>query len=687
MAEPTPRRILIVDDQQEIHDTFDRIFGEERTDDAALDDFESRFLEEEDGEHEEVCIDMSEIQYELEHVNSGERALEAVQESVERKEEYSVAFVDMRMPTGMDGMETAEQLWRIDPNLHVIICTAYSDHVWRHVVERLGHNDQLLLLKKPFEADEARQLALALSEKSRLSAIQQKRVYDLGREVERRRTAEETMRAMAHQDALTKLPNRPYLLEKLTKIVAKHGEDEVPQTAVLFLDLDNFKIINDSLGHDAGDELLNQVACRLRECVRTQDTTSRVTNKKGAKKGLKKKGAKKGETVRLGGDEFVVLLERLANPYDALVVAQRIVARVSEPFQIEDRLVNVGTSVGVAYICDEIKDANEALRNADTAMYRAKNSGKGRVAVFDQSMHEEVVHRMELENELRSAIDDGAFSLNYQPIVDLQRGIIQGVEVLMRWTSKDGSTVPPNQFVPIMEEIGLISRVGEWVLETSMRDYIHLMANMAEIEDRSFYLGVNVSRRQLSDPFFCQRLEEILERTGFDRRRLKLEMNESTDSRNCEQALNTMVELHDAGVGIQIDDFGKGQSSLTCFQDYPIETVKIDRSFTASIANDHGHAVITQAIVELAHHLGAKIVAEGVESTNQLDALREWGCDAAQGYLFSPPLTREALGVLLNDPLQSMGIKMLREGHTPIVVPDGGMLEQTVPGGSPINSD
>jgi predicted signal transduction protein with EAL and GGDEF domain len=686
MTETTPRRILIVDDQQEIHDTFGRIFGEERANDSALDDFESRFLEEGGDDQADGAEDVSTIQYSLEHVNSGERAVEAVQESVDAKLEYSVAFVDMRMPMGMDGMETAEQLWKIDPSLHVIICTAYSDHVWRKVVDRLGHNDQLLLLKKPFEADEARQLALALSEKSRLAAVQQKRVYDLGREVERRRDAEETMRVMAHQDALTKLPNRPYLLEKLTKIVAQYGEDSVPQNAVLFLDLDNFKIINDSLGHDTGDELLNQVASRLRECVRTQDTTSRVTNKKGAKKGPKI-GVKKGETVRLGGDEFVVLLERLANPYDALVVAQRIVARISEPFSIDDRLVNIGTSVGVAYICDRIKDAHEALRNADTAMYRAKNSGKGRVAVFDQSMHEEVVSRMELENELRSAINDGAFSLNYQPIVDLERGIIQGVEVLIRWTSKDGQVVSPMKFVPIMEEIGLISRVGEWVLESSMRDYTHLMAQIVEEQDRSFYLGVNVSRRQLSDPFFCERLEEILERTGFDRRRLKLEMNESTDSRNCEQALNTMIDLHAAGVGIQIDDFGKGQSSLTCFQDYPIEAVKIDRSFTSSIASDHGHAVITQAIVELAHHLGAKIVAEGVESINQLNALRAYGCDAAQGYLFSPPLTREALGVLLRDPMQSMGIKMLRDGKQPIVVTETTSLEQTIPGGSPIQTD
>jgi diguanylate cyclase (GGDEF)-like protein len=672
MSEPRPRRILIVDDQQEIHDTFGRIFAEERSDDTALADFESRFLEEDGEEQEGNAPNDFSAQYTLDHVQSGELAVEAVQNAVDSNTEYSVAFVDMRMPLGMDGMETAEQLWKIDPCLHVVICTAYSDHVWAHVVERLGHSDQLLLLKKPFEADEARQLALALSEKGRLAKIQRKKVYDLGREVERRRTAEESMRIMAHRDALTDLPNRPYLLEKLTKIVAKHGDDKVPQNAVLFLDLDNFKIINDSLGHDAGDELLNQVAWRLRECVRTDDTTSRVTDKKG-------------ETVRLGGDEFVILLEWLVNPNDALVVAQRIVTRISESFTIQGRFVNVGTSVGVAYICDRIKDANEALRNADTAMYRAKHSGKGQVAVFDQSMHEDVVRRMELENELRRAIEEESFSLNYQPIVDLQRGTIQGVEVLIRWTSDDGQVVPPNEFLPIIEEIGLIGQVGEWVLETSIREFTLLKDEISADYDHDLYLGVNVSHRQLSDPFFCDRLEDILQRTGFDRRQLKLEMNESTDSRNCEHALNTMLDLHKAGVGIQIDDFGKGQSSLTCFQAYPIETVKIDRSFTASIAIDHSHAVITQAIVQLAHHLGAKIVAEGVESQDQLESLKEWGCDAVQGYLFSPPLTSKELGVLLRDQKQSRGIRMLHESAGPVIIPDIIPIQQTPPISPEIN--
>ncbi|MGI9474212.1 MAG: EAL domain-containing protein [Rubripirellula sp.] len=655
MSETQPRRrLLIVDDQQEIHDTFERIFSPERPEDAALSDFEKRFLEA-DTEASSKVRDAN-PDYELEHANSGEMAAAMVRHAVDQGLEYAVAFVDMRMPQGLDGMETTELLWSIDPDLHIVICTAFSDHVWENVLNRLGLNDRLLLLKKPFESDEARQLALALSEKSRLAAIQKRKVQDLGREVERRRRAEESMRDMAHRDALTNLPNRPYLLEKLARLVTQSGKASSAHHAVLFLDLDNFKIINDSLGHDAGDELLNQVATRLMECVREHDMTSRVSEE--------------GETVRLGGDEFVVLLEDLADPQDATRVAARIVKRISEPFRLCDRLVNIGTSVGIAYVNRHVRDAHEALRNADTAMYRAKNSGKGQVAVFDQTMHDDVVARLELENKLRDAIDHEKFTLNYQPIVDLQHGTIRGIEALIRWTPDDGNAVSPGQFIPMIEEIGMISRVGEWVLEKSMREHLKLIENTPEACEDDLYLGVNVSRRQLSDPFFFSRLNKIFERTGFERHRLKLEMNESSDTRGEEQALRTMIDLHDSGVGVQIDDFGKGQSSLTCFQAYPIEAVKIDRSFTASIATDHCHAVIAQAIVQLAHHLNARIVAEGVESTTQLAWLRKWGCDAAQGYLFSPPLSPRALRELIRDPLRSEGIRILRSSGRPVVSMD-----------------
>ena len=639
------RRILIIDDQQAIHDTFDRVFASRSsTSNDALSDFESQFL---DGA-EAISTDKRDSlpEFELDHALSGEEGVRKLQESIDRESPYSLAFVDMQMPMGMDGMATAESLWKLAPDLHLVICTAYSDHTWDDVLDRLGYNDRLLLLKKPFEPDEARQVAIAFSEKARIAESQARKVTELGLEIERRRSAEENMRRIALSDPLTGLPNRPFLLRELAELVRETSLRTVPDAAVLFLDLDNFKIINDSLGHDAGDDLLKQVGGRLASCVRDSDTASRSMELKG-------------ETVRLGGDEFVVLLRGLRQPADALSVATRIVEQIARPFSIGDRVVNIGTSVGVAFLNEQIQDASEALRNADTAMYRAKHSGKGQVAVFDQTMHDNVMARLELEDRLRRAIRNQTFELHYQPIAEMKSARILGVEVLLRWKDENGCPVSPAVFIPILEEIGLISRVGEWVLETSIRDFTSMLNELPDGCDRDLYLGVNVSQRQLADPGFQDQLEAILEKTQFSSSQLKIEMTESTDQRSEEQTLINILDLHTSGIGIQIDDFGKGRSSLTCFKKYPVETVKIDRSFTASIASDHSHAAISQSIVQLAHNLSAKIVAEGVESEDQLRLLNQWGCDAVQGYLIAPPLTCSELKQFLTDPSQSQGIRML----------------------------
>ncbi|QDT13564.1 EAL domain-containing protein [Planctomycetes bacterium K23_9] len=645
------RRILIVDDQQHIHDTFGRVFADRTpSKDGALSEFEAMFLDADDSDKPAAAVQPP--AYCLTHVNDGESALTAVRDAIAEDKRYSVAFVDMRMPNGLDGLETTEQIWKIDPDLQVIICTAYSDHTWDDVLQRLGCNDRLLLLKKPFERDEARQMAMTMSEKSRLAQAQRTQVTSLESEVGLRRHAENELRVMAHRDALTSLPNRPFLLDHLERLLASVGACD-KHNALLFLDLDNFKIINDSLGHDAGDELLNQVARRLKECVRYRDEDGVASSR--------------DKTVRLGGDEFVVVLEKMAQKEDAFVVARRIVQRIAEPFDLGGRLVNVGTSVGVAFIDEHVRDGHEALRNADTAMYRAKNSGKGQISVFDQTMHQAMVARHEMENDLRNALDNDSFDIYYQPIVDLNEGTVKGVEALLRWQRSDGTFVSPMEFIPVAEEIGLITHLGEWVFETAMREFGEMVRSLPEGIDREMYLGVNTSRRQLGDPFFLERLNAIIERTSFPRHLVKIEMNEAGDPRHDNRSLDTMLHLHDSGVGLHIDDFGKGKSSLMCFNAYPIETVKIDRSFTASIATDHGHAVITQAIVQLAHQLGAKIVCEGVESECQLELLRRWGCDAAQGYLFAPALSLEELNGYLRSAVDCEGVRLIKKTPMPML--------------------
>ena len=646
MTDSQPRRILIVDDQQSIHDTFDRIFARRYSCDVALGGFEAKFLSyfDDAGGAGRGSID---AEYELTHASSGHQAIDCVRDAVENRQCYSVAFVDMRMPPGLDGLQTTEAIWQLDPQIQVVICTAHSDHTWGSILDKLGSNDRLLLLKKPFESDEIRQLALALTEKSRLMKAERRKLEKLQIEVERRKQVEKELLEIAQRDSLTSLPNRSYLLKRLKSLAESRQRVDSAHHAVLFLDLDNFKVINDSLGHDAGDELLNQVASRLQECVRTYDTTVRS-------------GSNEGKTIRLGGDEFVILLEQLRDPKDAITVARRVIERLSEPFELADRLVNVGTSIGVAFVDQYVRDGVEALRNADTAMYRAKQSGKGCMAIFDQAMHDAVCARLDLENQLRKALRDESFTLRYQPIIGIPDGRIRGVEALLRWRDEAGKEVPPSEFAPVIEEIGLITQLGEWVIEKATRQFGGLLKQLSPEAGNDIYVAVNIARCQLSDPFFVDRLDTILKQTRFDRRSLKLEMTESVDPQRDEQALQTMLELQDSGIGIHIDDFGKGHSSLTCFQAYPIEMVKIDRSFTASIACEHGHAVIAQAIVQLAHHLNARVVAEGVESERQLEKLRQWGCDLAQGYLFAPPLTLNQLERLLRDPTRCDGIRLLR---------------------------
>lgn len=651
-------RLLIIDDHPRIHEAFEKIFSIWKNDPSGLNDHSintplDASVDTEEGPHPTFQRDLP--VFSLHHARSGEDALTLAQNLSEQEEFFSVAFIDIIMPGGINGIQTAELLWEIDPNLHIVICTGDQNQRWEDLLESLRHQDQLFILKKPFDAVEVRQLAISLSGKQQRHHAHKACIEKLQMEVRERRKSEESMRKIAHRDSLTNLPNRPYLLEKLNRIVSRPTQGNNSHQAILFLDLDNFKVINDSLGHDAGDDLLNQVAQRIGECVRYDDVTTRVS--------------RDGETVRLGGDEFVVLLEHLTHRHDALSIADRIVEQISKPFTVAERKVSVGTSVGIAFLELNTQDAHEVLRNADTAMYRAKNSGKGQVAVFDKTMHQELLDRLELEAQIREAVQNESLSLRYQPIVDLQNGKIRGVEVLTRWTTESGLNVPPEEFIPIIEEIGLISRVGEWAIERAAIDLKDLTENLPHSCDTNFYLGFNIARQQLSDPLFYEHFETILTRTGFNRKRLKLEINESPEKRNEAQVLQNLLNLHGAGVGIQIDDFGKGTSSLTCFQNYPVETVKIDRSFTANIANNHSHSVITQAIVDLAHDLDANIIAEGVESETQLRLLRQWGCDAAQGFLLSEPLDSRSLRGFLNDPKQSDGIALLIEPSKPVTFP------------------
>ncbi|HYT38931.1 MAG TPA: EAL domain-containing protein, partial [Acidimicrobiia bacterium] len=433
----------------------------------------------------------------------------------------------------------------------------------------------------------------------------------------------DTETALAHQalhDPLTGLPNRALLLDRLAQAAARGGRQPAP-LAVLFLDLDRFKVVNDGLGHRAGDELLQAVANRLLAVVRPGDTVA-----------------------RLGGDEFVVLCEHLPNDDQAVELADRIAEVLSRPVTVSGRDVTISASVGIVIADAGHVGAEELLRDADTAMYQAKAEGRARFALFDPPSRRQVMDRLETEVALRRAIDRGDLRLCYQPELSLDDGRIVGLEALLRWQHPEKGLQLPGQFLPLAEETGLIVPIGEWALEEACR-----MASTLQRANRPSVVWVNLSGRQLAEPGLPSTIARILGETGADPTSLGLEITESVimgDTRLSEETLRTLKGL---GVRIAIDDFGTGFSSLSRLRSFPVDALKVDRSFVAGISHDEEDSAIVVAVVGLARSLGMSAVAEGVETLEQAAALRAIGCDAAQGFYFSPPVDEQSAVTMLGD--------------------------------------
>ncbi len=447
------------------------------------------------------------------------------------------------------------------------------------------------------------------------------RVVGSQTDVTDRRQAEQRLQHDALHDDLTGLPNRVLFLDRLDQAI-RRGQRRQPATcaAVLFLDLDRFKLVNDSLGHHVGDRLLIAVARRLESALRPGDTVA-----------------------RLGGDEFTILLDDVCEPREATVIADRVQHTLADPFHLDGRELVVGASIGIA-LADPDAAPADVLRDADVAMYRAKADGKGRHAVFDARMHELVMRRLDMESDLRHAIEDEELEVYYQPTVQAATGRIVGFEALCRWPHEDGA-VDPAEFVPIADETGLIVPLGRQVLETACRD----IAEWRELPGGAgLTIGVNVSHRQLSEPGFAAELAAVLESTGLDPRALRLEVREHDLARDPEATRRTLATVFETlGVRWQIDDFGTGASSLHLLHRFPGDAVKIFGPLVSGMGHDGGSFEIVKAIVELAHNLGLEVIAEGVEEAGQLEHLRVLGCEFAQGFHMAPPLTAADARALL----------------------------------------
>ncbi len=419
----------------------------------------------------------------------------------------------------------------------------------------------------------------------------------------------------ALHDGLTGLPNRQLLVERLRSCIARGTRRPEHRFALLFLDLDRFKLLNDSQGHVAGDRMLRDFAQRLRACVRPSDLVA-----------------------RLGGDEFTVLLEDIHDIRDATRVAARVHHQLTEPFQIGGQEVFSTTSIGIAIGGPHYERPEEILRDADNAMYRAKAQGPGGQAIFDQRMHNEVVQRLQLETRMRQGLAGGEFEVWYQPIVRLSDARIVGIEALLRWPRDERPWISPAEFVPVAEETGLINDLGEFVLRRACQDTASWLSMAPKLR-----LSVNVSGRQLLTPDLPEVARDAMALYRLPPENLVLEITENVFIENTEPALNMLKRLKDLGISLRMDDFGTGYSSLAYLRRLPIDGLKIDQSFVASMEESAGDAAMVRGILELADSVGLEAVAEGVERQEQRRLLREMPCALAQGYLFARPMPATAV--------------------------------------------
>jgi len=444
------------------------------------------------------------------------------------------------------------------------------------------------------------------------------RVIGVAMDITDRKLAEQRIAHMAHHDALTGLPNRVLLRDRIQQAIA-HAHRSGSQLAVLFIDLDRFKTINDSLGHQLGDRLLQSVASRILVCVREGDTVARV-----------------------GGDEFVIVIPGLQSSSDASTVAAKILDVLASAFHLHGNDLHVAASIGISLYPADGADAETLMRNADTAMYHAKDSGRGNFQFFTQHMNVAAQQRLTLETALRRAIENREFELHYQPLFDLRDRSITGLEALLRWTPPGRPMVPPGEFISAAEESGLIVPIGEWVLREALKQ-----AKMWQTAERSLMIAVNVSANQLARSNFVERLRRLLQDTGLDPGLLELEVTEGVIIEGAGDARAALDQIAALGVGIAIDDFGTGYSGLAYLKRLPIDTVKIDQSFVRDLTVDPDDAAIVTAIVVMAKSLEVDVIAEGVETEEQLAHLIALGCERAQGYLLARPMNAAAITKLL----------------------------------------
>ncbi|KAA0949770.1 MULTISPECIES: GGDEF and EAL domain-containing protein [unclassified Pseudomonas] len=604
------RRILIVDDTASIHEDFRKILCADANGGQSLDSIEETLF---------GTAPALRQTYLLDSAYQGQEALGLVIQALADVSPYALVFIDMRMPPGWDGLETIEQLWNVDPNLQIALCTAYSDYSFEAIEARLKFDDQLLILKKPFDNLEIRQMASALTWKWQLAQDAALKLLSLERTIEERVQELLKVSHLLQYDSLTGLPNSTLLGDRLTQAIALCRRHDT-QLAVMFIGLDRFKRINNALGHPVGDEVLQQVSRDLVATVRESDSV-----------------------FRYGSDEFVMILNDVHHPQQTQIIAEKVLKAISSTRHVAGHDLSITASLGISVYPNDSFSAMELIKKAETAMRNIKDHGPNDFSFFIDDMNLIARQQQTLEAEIRLALERKEFVLHYQPKLNLKTGRIVGAEALIRWHQPDHGWIYPSAFIPVAEDSGLIIPMSQWVLRQACEQAQRWQdQGLAPI-----CISVNISAIDFRQRDFVANLAAILEQTGLAPALLELEITENVLMQNVDDTVNTLRSIKTMGVRLAIDDFGTGYSSLSYLRRFPIDVLKIDQSFIRGLGENDQDLQLISAIISLGKSLDLTVIAEGVETVEQLNVLLAKHCEEGQGYLFSKAIAAEDFARLL----------------------------------------
>lgn len=606
-------RVLVVDDDLLIIDEYIRCLGEDFESDRStttLSDLEKVLFGEETNVH-------GGANFKVHSRNQGEAAVEAVADAIKAENPYSIVFLDIRMPPGMDGIEAGKKIRLLDRNVNIVIVTGSAGLEPENLGKVIPPADKVFFFKKPFHSVECRQLAAALCGKWHSDRALRNANEELEKRVEERTAA---LQKIAYFDLVTKLPNQLLLIEELKALIEK-AEDTIGDTVVILFDIDRFSFINETMGHDAGTELLCSIGKRL---TRTFCDDS---------------GRQNAVVGRFGADEFAILVPRIESESEIRDVTEIIRETIEAPFLINGRELFLTASIGVAWHPVHGRDAKSVFRCAEAALHRSMRTLKGPITYYHSEMRYRARYKFDLAVEFRKAIESGQICAHYQPQQCTVTGDLAGLEALARWTRPDGSMVPPSDFVPLSEEIG----ISDLLFESIMRSVCTDVASWREQRDWKIPVSVNLSAHQLRNRDLVGLIEGILQSKGVDQKLINLELTETVLLEDLTIAQPLLEELAAFGVGIHIDDFGTGYSSLSYLAKLPVQTLKIDQAFIAQLSDSSANNRVVEAIVALGKAMKLDVIAEGVETDQQYAIVRQLGCDLAQGYFIARPMPADQL--------------------------------------------